>query len=180
MVSIVRITTILAVLAVLVVVAGVGLAPRGANAGNTVATCTKAPDLRYDCTKLLVVNDHIQLSANGGICHANVTATGTISATLKSASLSINHGVSNCSWQPGTNVAIGYRIMASPTPSGGPVQVGGIAGLLDPGSDAAAASASSGSGHGVSIALIVGAMLVAIAGAGVVVRMRSKAGAARD
>lgn len=173
--SIARITTVLAVLAVVVATVGIVVAPQGTEAANAVATCTKAPDLRYDCTKLLAVGDHIQLNANGGVCHANVTAIGTISATLKSASVSINHGVSNCSWQPGTNVAFGYRVAATPTPSGGPVQVGGIAGLLDGGAENAPASASSGSETGVSIALIVAAAAIGLAGVGAVVRLRSKA-----
>lgn len=174
LVSIARITTVFAIFAVLAAAVFIA-APRGAEAGNAVATCTKAPDLRYDCTKLLAVGDHIQLNANGGICHANVTAIGTISATLKSASLSINHNVSNCGWQPGANLAIGYRVMGTPTPSGGPVSVGGIAGLLEGDRADSPALASSASGSTLSIALIVAAAAVALTGAGAVVRLRSKA-----
>jgi hypothetical protein len=170
-----RITTVLVLAAAIAAVAVVIAAPSGAEAGNAVATCTKAPDLRYDCTKLLAVNDHIVLNANGGTCHANVTATGTISATLKPASLSINHNVSNCWWQSGSFVAIGYRVVA-PTPTGGPVSVGGVAGLVEGGTEGAPASTSGGSSTGLSIALVVAATAVGLAGAAAIVRLRSKAG----
>lgn len=172
--SVTRIITALALVAVVAAAGWIIAAPGGAEAGNTVATCTKAPDLRYDCTKLLAVNDHIVLNANGGMCHANVTATGTISATLKSASLSINHNVSNCWWQSGSSVAIGYRVTA-PTPTGGPVSVGGIAGLLDGGTEGAPVSTSGESNAGLSIALVVAAAFVGLACTAAFMRLRSKA-----
>jgi hypothetical protein len=169
-----RVTTVLVLVAVVAAAAWIIAAPGGAEAGNAVATCTKAPDLRYDCTKLLAVNDHIVLNANGGTCHANVTATGTISATLKSASLSINHNVSNCWWQSGSSVAIGYRVLA-PTPTGGPVSVGGVAGLFEGGTEGAPASTSGGPNAGVAIPLAAAAAVVGLTGGAVIVRLRSRA-----
>lgn len=170
-----RITIVVALVAVVAIAAGIVSAPGGAEAGTAVATCTKAPDLRYDCTKLLVVNDHIALNANGGTCHAKVTATGTISGTLKSATLTINHGVSNCYWQLGSQVAIGYRVTGTPTPTPGPVSVGGVAGLLDGRTVEAPTSTSGGSNAGLSIALVVAAAFVGLAGATAFMRLRSKA-----
>lgn len=151
-----------------------------ADAGAAVATCTKAPDLRYDCTKVLAVNDHIQVNANGGVCHANVTAIGTISATLKSASISINHGVTNCAWQPGTNLAIGWRYTGTPTPTGNPVSVGGLAGLLE-GEGVPASSSSGGGAGGDALALVLGISAVGlVAVAGLALRLKSKTGTDRD
>lgn len=180
MASVLRIITALTFFSVAAITMAALIVPEGAEAGTAVATCTKAPDLRYDCTKLLVVGDHIQMNANGGICHANVTATGTISATLRSASLNINHNVSNCAWQPGITVAIGYRLAATPTPSGGPVSVGGIVGLRGGDGVEASASTSGGSGTGMSIALVVGAAGVALIGVGAFARLRSKGKAVRE
>lgn len=161
-------------LAVLVTVS----APSGSEAGDAVGTCTKAPDLRYDCTKNLAVNDHIQVNANGGICHANVTAVGTISPTLKSATININHGVTNCAWQPGTNVTIGWRLAGTPTPTNNPVAVGGIAGLIE--GDAAPASGSSGTGSGFPLPYVAIVAVSVAAAIGLVVRLRPKAGTIRD
>lgn len=149
-----------------------GFAPPGADAGSTVASCTKAPDLRYDCTRLLNVNDHIEMNANGGVCHSNVVLAGTISATLKSAKVEINHNVSNCPWQPGGTTTFGYRVTGTPTPSGDAVSVGGISGLLDGDSDAEDVSGSTrGSASGAVMIAVAGAATVALSTA-LAVRMR--------
>lgn len=175
-----RVLVLCALAGIAVAALSVTLLPSGANAGTAVATCTKAPDLRYDCTKVLAVGDHVELNASPGVCHGNVASTGVLSPTLRSAKIDITHTVTNCPWQPGGSTTISYRVAGTPTPTGNAVAVGGIAGLLGAPEGDSPASGGSGGGAGVALALaLLGGASLAIV-AGLVARRRPGAAASRE
>lgn len=152
----------------------------GVDAGTPVATCTKAPDLRYDCTKILSVGEHVELRTSPGVCHGDVSLSGTVSAGLYSAKVKITHNVNNCPWTSGDSTTISYRLGSTPTPTGDPVAVGGIAGLLQPADGGLEDGAPVAEGEDNSPAALVAALGAVVAlGAGLALVVRRQAGAAR-